>query len=246
MVKPPNEPLPLSSQPSRSPDHPLSQFFTPLNWVGYGLLALVLFDFIELLVPPSFMNPVWEFQTMGAIVERSALILIALVLAFLGDRHNLNKWERPALKGLSWLALFLGAAYLLLIPLGIANSVRIEQQTDQALATQLNQKQQVIQQVKAALSQVKTTAEMEQLIGSLTSAGVVPDIKDTRQLEQVRQKLGETIADGERKLVAQAQATQSEQHLKLLKKSLKWNLGALLSGLLLIRVWQSTRWARQD
>lgn len=53
-----------------------------LRWVGYGLLLLALFDTIEVLTPPQFTNPAWEFQTIGALVERVPVPLLGLVLVF--------------------------------------------------------------------------------------------------------------------------------------------------------------------
>ncbi|MBW4450206.1 MAG: HpsJ family protein [Spirirestis rafaelensis WJT71-NPBG6] len=41
-----------------------------LRSLGYGLLLLAFFDIVEMFVPPNFMNPAWEFQTFGALVER--------------------------------------------------------------------------------------------------------------------------------------------------------------------------------
>ncbi|MDY7023338.1 MAG: HpsJ family protein, partial [Cyanobacteriota bacterium] len=48
-----------------------------VRWVGYGFLVLSFFDLIDILYPPDFMNPAWELQTMGQIVERLAVPLLA-------------------------------------------------------------------------------------------------------------------------------------------------------------------------
>ncbi|MCJ8280423.1 MAG: hypothetical protein MJK14_11100 [Rivularia sp. ALOHA_DT_140] len=45
-----------------------------MRWVGYGLLILALFDVIEMFIPTRFMNPNWEFQTFGALVEKVAVL----------------------------------------------------------------------------------------------------------------------------------------------------------------------------
>ncbi len=44
--------------------------------VGYGLLVLALFDLIHILIPLQLMNPMWEFQTVGALVERVPVPLL--------------------------------------------------------------------------------------------------------------------------------------------------------------------------
>ena len=76
---------------------------TIVRVLGYGLLLLALFDIIEMFIPPNFMNPAWEFQTIGALVERVPVPLIGLVLVFFGERHSRTKWEIPILKLLAWL-----------------------------------------------------------------------------------------------------------------------------------------------
>lgn len=55
--------------------------------IGYGLLLFFLFDIVDLFFPPRFMNPIWEFQTIGALIERVPLPLIGLVLVFYGEKN---------------------------------------------------------------------------------------------------------------------------------------------------------------
>lgn len=62
-----------------------------VRWVGYGLLILALFDVIEMFVPANFMNPNWEFQTFGALVERVAVPLIGFVFIFLAGLNEREK-----------------------------------------------------------------------------------------------------------------------------------------------------------
>jgi hypothetical protein len=56
--------------------------------LGYGLLLLALFDILEMFIPPGFMNPAWEFQTFGALVERVPVPLIGFVLVFYGEKYS--------------------------------------------------------------------------------------------------------------------------------------------------------------
>jgi hypothetical protein len=52
------------------------------------------------------------------------------------------------------------------------------------------------------------------------------------------------MGKAETTIKSQAAATQKNQRLALLKRSVKWNLGALISGVLFIILWQGTSWAR--
>lgn len=59
------------------------QYVFLLRFIGYGLLILTLFDVIYIIVPPLFMNPAWELQTLGTLVEHTPVPLIGIGLIFL-------------------------------------------------------------------------------------------------------------------------------------------------------------------
>ncbi|NJM68571.1 MAG: hypothetical protein HC851_24365 [Acaryochloris sp. RU_4_1] len=52
------------------------------------------------------------------------------------------------------------------------------------------------------------------------------------------------MTKGKERLQTQAQSTTSSQRIDLLKRSVKWNLGALVSGALFIYLWRGTGWSR--
>lgn len=215
-----------------------------LRWVGYGLLLLALFDVIEILIPARFMNPIWEFQTIGALVERVAVPLIALPLIFFAGLNERGKKERIILKILSWLTLLFGIIYLILVPLGVVNTVRIHKQNNQQITVRLNQQKSAIEQVKKNLDGPINEAQMQQVLARL-SRGRAPQIETPEQLEQAKQQLSTFINQGESQLETQVQTARSNQRLNLLKKSVKWNLGALIASALYITIWRSTAWARR-
>ncbi len=97
-----------------------------LRLAGYGLLLLSLFDYINIFTPPRFTNPVWEFQVMGEMVEKMPVPLIGFAFVFFGKDAYRKDLEEIAIKVLSWLALVLGIMFLLLIPLGVNNTLRID------------------------------------------------------------------------------------------------------------------------
>ena len=213
---------------------------------GYVLLLLSLFDLVEKLIPLQLMNPVWEFQTLGEIVERVPLPLLGLVLVFYGENYRRVRGEIYLLKFLSWLALFLGVAFWLLIPLGVSNTIRIERQNQEQIVAQVDQSTTQIQQVEEAIERAKTPVEMEALISRLDRQGRSPNIQDSQQLEEVKKQLSDSIAQGEEKMLEQAEATRSNKRITLWKSSVKWNLGALVAGVLFLRIWRGTRWARRS
>ncbi len=215
-----------------------------LRWVGYGFLVLALFDVIEMFVPSRFMNPNWEFQTFGALVERVAIPLMGFVLVFFAGLNERGKKEALVLKFLSWLTLLLAIIYFISVPLGIVNTVRIHKQNNQQITVRLNQQKSAIEQVRKGLDGPITETQMQQILARL-NGGRAPEIKTPEELEQAKQQISTFVNKGESELETQVQTARSNQSLNLLKKSVKWNLGALIAGALFITIWRSTAWARR-
>jgi hypothetical protein len=208
-----------------------------LRTLGYGLLLLALFDIVEMFVPPSFMNPVWEFNTFGAIVERVPVPLIGLAFVFYGNLHSRSKWEFLGLRLLSWLTLLLAVLFILLIPLGVGNTIRLSNQNTAQINTLSEQQISQAEQVEKRVSQ----ATPEQISNFLKAQkrpldGKNPEEQKTQILSQVSQAKAQ--------IKTQAEAAQSARNVNLLKSCVKWNLGALVSAALFFTFWKTTKWAR--
>jgi len=216
-----------------------------LHWIGYGFLLFALIELVTVMIPPQFMNPVWEFQTFGAIVERVAVLLIGFGLVFFGEEGGRGKWELPLLKSLSWLAFLTAILFFLMIPLGIVNTLRIDRQSNQQITSQVEQGRTRIQEIQKQLQGVTTQQQMEELLAGFNRTGGSPQIGSTQQLEEVKGQLSSVLAQGETTINTQAKEAQANQRLNLLKSSVKWNLGALLTGVLLLVIWQGTSWTRR-
>ncbi|BAY44117.1 hypothetical protein SAMD00079811_17110 [Scytonema sp. HK-05] len=210
---------------------------TIVRVLGYGLLLLALFDIIVMFIPPNFMNPAWEFQTIGALVERVPVPLIGLVLVFFGELHSRTKWEIPILKVLSWLTLVFGILFFLLIPLGLTNTIRLNTQSTAQIQTVSTQQASQAEQLEQQVSK----ASPEQISNFLKSQGRKIDGKTP---DELKNQLLSEVSQAKKQIKTQAEATQSLRGLNLIKTSAKWNLGALVAGTLFILIWKGTRWAR--
>lgn len=210
---------------------------TILRVLGYGLLLLTFFDILEMFIPPNFMNPAWEFKTIGALVERVPVPLIGLALVFFGERYSRKKLEIPILKVLSWLTLVFGILFFLLIPLGLTNTIRLNTQSTAQIETVSTQQASQAEQLEQQVNQ----ASPEQIGKFFKSQGRKIDGKSPNELKN--QLLSE-VSQAKKQIKTQAEATQSLRGLNLIKTSAKWNLGALVAGTLFIFIWKGTRWAR--
>jgi hypothetical protein len=216
----------------------LSKSIAPFRWVGYGFLLYAAFDWILLFIPPQLMNPIWEFQTMGALVERIPVLLIALLLIFFGETSLRGRWERPLVQTLSWLCLVLGIIFFLMLPLGIVNTFRINQQNAVQATAEYNQQLEQAVAVEAELD----AATPQEIIGILESQGAEVQVEDPDEIKEI---LRTEISVARENLDQEYTSLRDGQRTSLLKNSVKWNFGALMSGVLLLYLWRSTQWARR-
>lgn len=206
--------------------------------VGYGLLLLVLCDWVALFIPLDLMNPAWEFQTFGQLVERVPVPLIGFAMAFWGGLINRNQREINFLKLLSLLTLALGVGFYLLVPLGVTNTIRLQKQSTTQIESAL--KQQISQ--ADVFGQKIDQANSEQINQLLRAQGVNPP---NQPLPQIKDELRSRLTQSKEQIKSQAKFTLESRKLLLLKSSVKWNIGAIVAGSLFLYLWKATRWVRE-
>ena len=204
--------------------------------VGYGLLLLTLFDVISALVPLQLSNPGWQFQTAGGFVERSAVPLIGLLLVFYEEREARKKRELLVLKLLSWVALLAGVFYFALVIVLFITPPTLNKNSEDQVKAQLAPRIAQAQQIQSQLEKAQPF-QIEALMKSANvPTGTTP--------QAFKSKLAQDAATAENNFTIQAAVTNSSQRLALYKNAVKWGLGALVTGVLFIRIWAGTAWAR--
>jgi len=211
-----------------------------LRWVGYGLLILSLLDTISVLTPANFGNRLWELQTIGALVERIPVPLLAMALIFFGEDYDRRRLEGIFLKILSWVCLLLALTFILMLPLGIFGTISVNNQNNQQITTQAKQQLAQLQQVEERLKK-GTPEDLNNLASELTRLGVQADTKNPQELKN---QILSRITPAKERLQTQSAAVQSNQRLALFKNAVKWLLGALISAVLFFMMWRGTDWAR--
>lgn len=206
------------------------------RWIGYGLFILVMIDFAMLLIPPDLMNPNWEFQIAGQLVEKSAIPLIALAFIFFGRAEGRKPIEKPVLKALSWLSLIFCILYLLLIPLTLASGVRIFRQNQQTAASALVQQNQQAEQVKQQL-QKASAQDLQQLLQQTNPQA--PPLSGAADLEQAKQQAAATLDQNLGQLKTKVETEQQQKTQSLVKASIKWSIGALIASVLFFVIGRS-------
>ena len=213
--------------------------------IGYCLVILALFDIVDSIIPAYFMNPVWEFQTIGALVERVPVPLLGMWLIFYGEQEDRKRWEKFVLKFLSWTCLMAGIVFLLLIPLGVNDVIRIHYQGQSRITVQVSQQNNRLQQLKSQVNNA-TAEQFDNLARLRNDRDNLPDLRNPQELNEFKSQLSSEINRAEQRLSNQSKAMRDNQRLILMKRSAKWLLGAFLAGILYIRIWHETRWARRS
>jgi hypothetical protein len=208
-----------------------------LRVVGYGLLLLASFNLVDILVPPQIMDPVWEFQSVGAIIDSLPIPLLGLVLVFYGEANLRGKWEQLLVRILSQACLLVAVLLLLIIPLIASNVFRLNQDIAAQHSIQFSQQMAQIDQVEQQLNR----ATNEEIQNYLSSQGVSVESDGSTSLkEQLIERLNQTRA----KIRGENLSSQTSKRNAMLKSGVKWILGALVSSFIFIFLWRLTKWAR--
>lgn len=222
----------------------LTNSIVTLRIVGYGLLLLWLFDIAEVLYPLQLLNAAWSFQVYGQFVERIGVLLISLCFIFFGEHKARTNWELLIAKVLSWLTLVAAIAYFLMIPLGIGNTIRIASQTDREISLQLQENIEQLTQLEKEISTYSNPQKLEQFI-EIGNQFIERSDRQNLSISELREEANTQIKRQKNEIKLQAQKARRQRKVHLLKRSLKWNLGALFSSILLLLVWANNSWTSQ-
>ena len=213
-----------------------------LRLVGYGLIIMALLDYISLIFPPQFMNPSWEFQTVGGVVERIPIVLLGLVFVFCGERQARKTIEHKLLKFLSWLTLIFAIVLFLCFPLNIVNGFRIYYGNNTKVNAQIAPQIDALNDFQAELKTAESLSEISSILQKQSRKQV--SIPSTVNRDELKDSILSTISENQQKIESQVYIIKQNQKKILLKNGVKWNLGLLISGFILVFIWQQTRWSR--
>lgn len=236
--------------PACPPEPPLSSLSSSLPFgqlvrlarvAGYGLLVMSFVDFLYVLIPAKVTDPVWAYQFTGDLVKLIPVPLLALVLVFWGEAGDRQSIERSLLQFLSWLTLIFSVALFLLIPLTLANTIRIHHYNNEQINTQVNQQEQQIEATRSQLEQA-TPEQLQKLVPVPDETGQLPDVPTSP--EQAKNQILNSLVKAREQATIQAQQARTNVRRNLIKNTLKLTVESLIGGVLFLYTWLVTRWAR--
>jgi len=209
---------------------------------GYFVLLFAFIDYLAFLVPFHLFDPGWLLQTVGKCVDNIWSLLLGLVMVF-AHRQQVKLGELKILAWLSRFVLVLGILYILIFPLAITGSVRIHRSNVATLNSQLSQQSTQYQQQREILNNATTTQlaqSIEQRDAQLNSSA-----QSTESPQELRKRLAGEIDQTFQQIQSQAKESFQQKKWSLIKTAVKWSVGAIISGVMLIWIWVLTDWTRK-
>lgn len=216
--------------------------FALLRFIGYSLLIFSLFDYLAILLPPQLTNPNWEFQAISQMVDHVWSILLGFAFIFLFNKSSIvNVKQIGILKLLSWLSLVIGIFYLLMLPLGINNSLTLYRTINNQFTTQQSQQQEQIQKIT---EQFKTITSPQQLSSIAASLNIPIEPNSKQSPQELKNKISQQIQNSAQNAINVANTAKREQIKNLIKTAVRINIGTIISGVCFIILWRLTSWTR--
>jgi hypothetical protein len=211
--------------------------------VGYVLFTLSTLNTLSLFFPPAFMNPAWELQVMGRLVDAVPVPLISLAMIFFGEGTDRLRVEKLPLRFLSWACLGFAIIHFALLPLGLGNTWRVNNRNNSQIGTALSQQITPLQAAESKLNQSNSEVELQKIITDLVrvNPNQAPNLTNPKV---IRDKMLTEISKTTQKLKANSDAAKLATLQNLIRASAKLNLGTIASAIAYFFLWKLTPWAR--
>jgi hypothetical protein len=234
----PGQAPPGSNQEVILPEVIGEQGVSLINNIGYGMILFSAMDYLMILLPPQFTNPIWEFQTIKRLIEQAGVPLIGFAFVFYRPLASIRPRSLYLLRFLSWLCLIIGIIYLLMVPLAIVNTGRISLIGQNETNSQVKFRTTQIEDIEKALSKGLKPREL-----TLVAQGIGLS-KDKIASSNLKESITEELQ--KIKSANQTQALQVQKNLRdrNLRDLVKIIFEAALLCILFVWTWTATAWAR--
>jgi hypothetical protein len=234
----PGQSPPRANQEVILPDVIGEQGVSLINNIGYGMILFSAMDYLMILLPPQFTNPIWEFQTIKRLIEQAGVPLIGFAFVFYRPLASIRPRSLYLLRFLSWLCLIIGITYLLMVPLAIVNTGRISLIGQNETNSQVKARTTQIEEIEKALERGLKPKELSVLAQGI---GLSKEkIASTNLKEGISEELLKI------KTANKAQALQVQNNLRdrNLRDLIKIIFEAALLCILFVWTWTATAWTR--
>ncbi|MGA0201361.1 MAG: HpsJ family protein [Prochlorotrichaceae cyanobacterium] len=217
-----------------------NRLISSLRVLGYAFFMLLLLDYGFLLISAQFTNPNWEYQTIGRLTETVWLPILTLALIFIPDIHpeqedNLRFWF--AIHSFSWMSLFLALLYLMMTPLLIMDGLRIDRINQAQLTQGQLQQETVFQRFNEGIQNLDSL-EIENILSAYQAQGNAPNIQTSEEFKSLLLSQAKTQVEQN---TLEQQSRFKTQRKNLIKQTVKWGLGNLISAITFFYIWDLSK-----
>lgn len=214
-----------------------------LGIFGHAIILMSLIDFVAAIIPPQAQNPVWELETINLLMGQIWFFLVgfALVLTsyliryYLAKEADIPALELTLFKFSRWLVLFIAVVCLLMPPLIIVDTFRVNSintsQIGEATQGQVAQ----LSQAESQLEQVTNINQLQSLLPgnvSFPAGASLPDLK---------QQLRSTLASQKKQVSEQGAKLMADKRFNLLETGFRNVMAAVIASFCLFAFFWRTR-----
>ncbi|MGD1922325.1 MAG: HpsJ family protein [Pleurocapsa sp.] len=211
-----------------------------INAIGYVILFLILLEYGFLVASSQIFQPSWAYNTAGQLIEQVWGLLLGFLLIFYRrDQDLIKPKEFKLLSFLSWFVLIVGISYFLVTPVIIGNAFRLHRGGKAQIVSQADLQNSQVQQYSQQLKQA-TPEQLNILLQEYQDAGN----SDIASAQQLKPKLIDEAKQKQAKVKKELTSKFNRQTMTLVKTTVKWSIGAIVSGMCFVFVWKCTEWTR--
>lgn len=216
--------------------------FALLRFIGYIILIFSVVDYLAILIPPRLTDPDWEFQTLRQLVDHVWSPLLGLTFLFLYSQASVvSSRQLSILRFFSLSALIIGIVYLLMLPLGVNNSLTLYRVINAQFANQQAQQQEQLEQVNSKLNATNSPAVLNNIARSLN---LQKEGEPSKSPQELKNQISQQIKTVTQNALTTANVAKRQQVKNLIKEAVRINLGTVISGVCFVTFWRLTRWTR--
>ncbi|MBW4621486.1 MAG: HpsJ family protein [Cyanosarcina radialis HA8281-LM2] len=219
-----------------------------LRPIGYCLLGLTLFDWVALIVPiilgsQKWNHSDWRFQTIGQLIDKVPVVLLAMALIFYDPDSIKSKLEEILLRVFHWMALGLAIFFLAIAPLLGADAFKLRKKMDTQINNDISWRLSVLGQAEKRVNLANISGRsLEDINNALIQLKILPEQSlETNNIASARQEILLRINQAKQEVRTKTEKDWRRRRVYLLNYSVKWFIGAIISVVIFAYIWRITR-----
>ncbi len=198
-----------------------------ISRISTALFVVFVAVIIASSLPPRLLNPAWQLRFVASMVNNGTIAVVAFVLLWLATILNPGNGRLRARRD-QFAALATAAAigYLLLVPLQIYAAWQGVSSVDSTRGAQLNRANARLQQLRQAVNQSASTADLQGRLKNLNSP-TLPDADLARPIAVIRPQILAGLDAAETRIRQQLAAIPPDRIWQLVQESVRVAISAL-------------------